>query len=176
MDVRTKGFAPLVQFPVRPAVVLVAAPDDDAWAIGALSRGARGILTKTAGADDMVAAVRVVRTGGIWARRRWLNECVSHLVGEAARRLSAEHAIGARLSPREREVLELAASGVGNKELAGRLFISEATVKTHLTQIFRKLGVTGRAALAAAYHDVTAVAGPPGVVRLADRKINHSAN
>ena len=59
-----------------------------------------------------------------------------------------------RLSRREREVLRHAATGVGNKELAHRLSISEATVKVHLTHIFQKLGVPGRAALAAAYHQV----------------------
>ena len=53
-----------------------------------------------------------------------------------------------------REVFRYAAAGLGNKEVAGRLAISEATVKVHLTHIFQKLGVRGRAELAAAFHGV----------------------
>jgi len=58
------------------------------------------------------------------------------------------------LSRREREVLHYAATGIRNKQLADQLAISEATVKAHLTHIFKKLGVGGRAELAAVYHDM----------------------
>ena len=58
------------------------------------------------------------------------------------------------LSEREREVMRLAAEGMGNREMADRLAISQATVKVHLGHIFQKLGVRGRAELAAAYHGV----------------------
>jgi DNA-binding NarL/FixJ family response regulator len=135
-------------------VIFVGASEDDAWATSVLSCGARGILTPTAGRDDLVNAIRVVRGGGIWARRRWLNACVLRIADASKRRVAAEGTLDARLSPREREVLEYAATGIGNKELADRLSITEATVKVHLTHIFQKLGVPGRAALAAAYHDV----------------------
>jgi DNA-binding NarL/FixJ family response regulator len=135
-------------------VIFVGAPDDDAWATAVLSAGARGILTRTADRDDLIKAIEVVRDGGIWARRRWLNACVLHIVGASKHQHAAQDTLEARLSRREREVLLHAATGVGNKELAERLSISEATVKVHLTHIFQKLGVPGRAALAATYHQV----------------------
>ena len=149
-DVWSSGRA----IPSEAVVILVGAPEDDAWATAVLSAGARGILTRSAGRDDLVNAIRVVRGGGIWARRRWLNACVLHVVGASKRRRATQDTVDTRLSRREREVLQHAATGVGNKELADRLSISEATVKVHLTRIFQKLGVPGRAALAAAYHQV----------------------
>ena len=139
-------------------VIFVGAPEDDDWATAALRSGARGILTRTASGDDLVKAIHVVRDGGIWARRHWLNICLMHLVDASKHRVATQDTLDARLSPREREVLEHAATGMGNKELADRLSISEATVKVHLTHIFQKLGVPGRAALAAAYHHLGAFA------------------
>ncbi len=140
--------------PERPIVIFVGASEDDSWATAALSAGARGILTRTSSRDDLVGAIRVVYGGGIWARRRWLNLCILHVVGASKHRLATQDVVDTRLSPREREVLRHAATGVCNKELADRLSISEATVKVHLGRIFQKLGVTGRAALAAAYHEM----------------------
>src|SRR4029453_18938188 len=67
---------------------------------------------------------------------------------------STTAAIERRLSCREQEVLHYAVAGFGNKEVADRLIISEATVKVHLTHIFRKLGLHGRGQLAAAYHGI----------------------
>lgn len=140
--------------PDRVPVIVVGAPDDDRWAALALSDGARGIVTAAGTPEDVLGAIQVVHDGGIWARRRWLNACVRHVVGRSRQRFAAQDLLDKRLSRREREVLRHAATGVGNKELADRLSISEATVKAHLTRIFQKLGVTGRAALAANYHDV----------------------
>lgn len=136
-------------------IIFVGAPEDDTWATAMLTAGARGILTRSANRSHLVQAIRVVRAGEIWARRRWLNACVLHVVDASKHRLMTRDTLDARLSRREREVLQHAATGVGNKELADRLSISEATVKVHLTHIFQKLGVPGRAALAAVYHDVS---------------------
>jgi DNA-binding NarL/FixJ family response regulator len=138
-------------------VIFVDASEDDAWAMMALAAGARGIVTRPSNRDDLINAIRVVHAGGIWARRRWLNACLLHVVGESKHRIATQDTVDTRLSRREREVLRHAATGVGNKELADRLSISEATVKVHLTRIFQKLGVPGRAALAAAYHHVDAI-------------------
>lgn len=146
----------VVSFPAIP-VIFVGASEDDAWATAALSAGARGILTRAASRSDLLQAIRVVHEGGIWARRRWLNQCILLVVGASRRRVATWDAVDARLSRREREVLRQAATGACNKELADRLSISEATVKVHLSRIFQKLGVPGRAALAAAYHDVKAL-------------------
>jgi DNA-binding NarL/FixJ family response regulator len=151
-----------------PYVIFVGAADDDAWASQALTEGARGVLTRAASREDLLKAIAVVRDGGIWARRRWLNACVQRRLGPTAQNTTHAMAADARLSPREEEVFRHAASGAGNKELADRLSITEATVKVHLTRIFRKLGVSGRAQLAALYHGLRTV-GPRDAVAAADR-------
>ena len=135
-----------------PAVIFVAAPHDDEWALQALGAGARGILPKESRGEDMLLAVRMVSQGTIWARRRVISARIDDLSGLTRRPVKA--LIEQRLSIREREVFRHAATGLGNKELATRLSITEATVKVHLTHIFQKLGVQSRAELAAAYHGI----------------------
>jgi two-component system nitrate/nitrite response regulator NarL len=139
-----------------PPVILVGAPDDDAWALEALSAGARGILTKMAPPEDVAKAIEVVRQEGIWACRRWLNAWLRRAAGPKATTRPDARVLEC-LSPRERQVFHHAATGAGNKAVAERLAISEATVKVHLTHIFKKLGVSGRAELAAAYHGLIPV-------------------
>jgi DNA-binding NarL/FixJ family response regulator len=151
------AWSPGRAIPDGAIVIFVGASEDDAWATMVLAAGARGIVTRPSTRDDLINAIRVVHAGGIWARRRWLNACVLHVVGASKHRIATQDTVDTRLSRREREVLRHAATGVGNKELADRLSISEATVKVHLTRIFQKLGVPGRAALAAAYHHVDAL-------------------
>ena len=144
-----------------PPSILVAAPDDDAWAPGALGVGARGILAKSAGASDLVHAVRVVHDGLIWARRRVIVEWLDRLTAVGPPPPRDGSPLDARLSIRERVVFRHAASGLGNRELADRLNISQATVKAHLTRIFQKLGVRTRGELAAAYHGIAPPAETP---------------
>lgn len=138
-----------------PSPILVGAPDDDGWAEQALTAGARGIITRTAPTADVLRAVRAVRAGSIWARRRWVDAALTCLAA-GRHRPAPGLELHARLSEREREVFRYAAAGLGNKQLAERLYISEATVKVHMTHIFQKLGVNGRAELAAAYHGLIA--------------------
>ena len=151
-----------------PYTIVVNAPDADAWAADALSAGVRGLLSSNASAGELVRAIHVVHEGGIWARRRWLIAYVQRATGSRREPVSMEAttSLDGRLSRREREVFRHAATGAGNKELATRLAISEATVKVHMTRIFRKLGLHGRAELAAAYHGLR-VGGDEVVRRLA---------
>ena len=160
-DVRLRANAP-------PYTIVVNAPETDAWAAEALSAGVRGLLSSDATATELLRAIHVVHDGGIWARRRWL---VAYVQCATDRRrgpvvMKARPSLDARLSKREREVFRHAATGAGNKELAARLAISEATVKVHMTRIFQKLGLHGRAELAAAYHGLR-VGGDDVVRRLA---------
>jgi len=156
-----------------PAVILVAAPDDEVWAEQALGTGARGLLAKSARSDTLLQAVRVVQAGGVWAPREVMARCIERLTAPLPAHRGAENVLH-RLSRREREVFRHAASGLSNKELAERLAISRATVKAHLTQVFQKLGVSGRAHLAAVYHGLAPMpartagvpASAPTVVRL----------
>jgi DNA-binding NarL/FixJ family response regulator len=136
-----------------PSVVFVAAPEDDNWAIEALIAGARGILGKRAAPGDLHKALRAIVDGQIWSSRRILTASLERLISPAP---AAPRAVACDLHPllsdREQEVFRLAAMGMANKELAGALSISEATVKVHLTHIFQKLELRGRGELAAAYH------------------------
>ena len=136
-----------------PRVVLVATPTDPEWVTQALTAGARGILAKSARPEDLLKAVRVVHEGQIWASRRAIEAWAESMAGGLSPR-GATADLERGLSEREREVLRHAAAGLGNRELAERLAISQATVKVHLGNIFQKLGVRGRAELAAAYHGV----------------------
>ena len=86
--------------------------------------------------------------------RTTLADCIRHLVTTSLSRNADAVSLDRTLSRREREIFHHAATGLGNRELAARLAIGEATVKAHLTKIFQKLGVRGRAELAAVYHGV----------------------
>ncbi|MEV0402096.1 response regulator transcription factor [Actinoallomurus sp. NPDC050550] len=122
----------------RPAVrVLVLTTfDTDSDVLPAIEAGATGYLLKDAPRDELVRAVRAAYRG-----ESVLSPSVA---GRLMGRVRAPSP-GA-LSKREREVLALVADGTTNREVARRLFVSEATVKTHLLHIYDKLGVRDRAA------------------------------
>lgn len=117
----------------RTAKVLIFstfARDDEIQA--ALDAGALGYLQKSASREELLTALRSVAQG-----RR-------HLVPELARRLNALR-LGPAITPREREILGLIASGRANKEIAYVLEVSEDTVKRHVSHILEKLNVNDRA-------------------------------
>ena len=139
----------------RTGVVMVALPADGEAAVDALAAGARGIVYATQPLTDVAKAVEGVCNGRVWAPRHVVVATWMRLKAETARQQRiTEPDLAGRLSSREREVFRNAAIGLGNKELASRLSISEATVKVHLTHIFQKLGVRGRGELAAAYYGI----------------------
>jgi DNA-binding NarL/FixJ family response regulator len=105
----------------------------------AIEAGATGYLLKDAGRDELVKAVRAAARG---------EAVLSPAV--ATRLMSQVRAPQEALSDREIEVLRLVAGGNANREVAKRLFLSEATVKTHLLHVYAKLGVNDRAAAVAA--------------------------
>jgi DNA-binding NarL/FixJ family response regulator len=135
-----------------PRVIIANIVDADDGALDALSAGARGVVFAAAPLDDIVKALRVVANNQVWAPRHVIVASWIRLRTEHEKRTAAELALAERLSIREREVFRYAAAGLGNKQVADRLSISEATVKVHLTHIFQKLGLRGRGELAAAYH------------------------
>lgn len=151
----------------RPVILFMVARDDEAWAVDALVAGARGVLARDARSEELIKAICLVHEGQIWARRQTIEAWAERMLGapSGSARITA---LEQGLSSREKEVLRHAATGLSNKELAGRLAISEATVKVHLTHIFQKLGVRGRAELAAAYHGLLQSASDtaaPGALR-----------
>src|SRR5262245_51451688 len=137
-----------------PRVIFTNVNEDDESALDVLSAGARGVVYASATPDEVVKAVHVVNNGQVWAPRHIIVATWMRMRSEVDKRNASEAALAQRLSIREREVFRYAAAGLGNKEVANRLAISEATVKVHLTHIFQKLGLRGRGELAAAYHGI----------------------
>ena len=137
---------------VRPWVILAGADRDERWAVEALKTGVRGILPKTATLENLLKAIRVVHQGEVWASNRVVALTVSELAARSVNPGAGKLAFRERLSAREQEIVHLVVDGLSNLEAASRLGITEATVKAHLTHIFQKLALRGRAQLAARYH------------------------
>jgi DNA-binding NarL/FixJ family response regulator len=112
---------------------------DDASVLGALRAGARGYLTKDAGAEEIRAAVEAVARG-----EAALDPAIQHHVLAAVSTPPPAEAPD-DLTPREAEVLTLIAEGLTNTEIAERLVVSAATVKSHVNHIFAKIGARDRA-------------------------------
>jgi DNA-binding NarL/FixJ family response regulator len=137
----------------RPPVLVLTTFDDDDVLWGALDAGAAGFVLKDASAEEIIAATRAVAGGAAW-----LDPAVTERVLRRARGATpapAAPSAPARipaLTDREHDVLRLMATGATNLEIARALFVSEATVKTHVGSIFSKLGVRDRpAAIVYAY-------------------------
>ncbi|MFC5599617.1 response regulator [Deinococcus cellulosilyticus] len=146
MDVRMKqvgGIEALKQLRAsgHPAHVLMLTTfDEDAALLGALQHGARGFIFKDAAPEDLLRAIQTVASGGMW-----LDPAVSQRVLSTFQGLHQKAPLPEDLTEREIEVLKHIGSGKNNLEIADVLAISEATVKTHVTRIFQKLGVRDRA-------------------------------
>jgi DNA-binding NarL/FixJ family response regulator len=137
---------------VRPWVILAGADRDERWAVEALKTGVRGILSKRATVESLLKAVRVVHQGEVWASKRVFALTVEELAASSVNHPVSKLDFWERLSGREQEIVHLIVGGLSNLEAANRLGITEATVKAHLTRIFRKLALRGRAQLTARYH------------------------
>jgi DNA-binding NarL/FixJ family response regulator len=129
-------------------VILLTASASDAHIERAVNCGAWGIMLKDTAADDLLAAIE-----GVVAGERWLPE---DLVGPAIlreiQRRNQKQSLDALLTPREQELVRLVAEGLANKQIARRIRISEGTVKIHLHNIYQKVGVSNRTALATLAH------------------------
>jgi DNA-binding NarL/FixJ family response regulator len=138
----------------RPRAIALTTYADDASVLGALRAGARGYLTKDAGAEQIRAAVEAVARGEAALDPAVQHHVVAALAGDAG---APARELPDGLTPREAEVLELIAAGLSNAEIAERLVVSAATVKSHVNHLFAKAGVRDRAqAVAYAYrHGLT---------------------
>ncbi|MGV0351523.1 response regulator [Corynebacterium guaraldiae] len=122
-----------------PPVLILTTYDTQADILAAVEAGALGYLLKDAPEDTLHTAVLDTAAG-----KRTLAPEVTNLLAE---RLAQPETA---LSPRELEILQALATGASNKQIAQRLFISEATVKTHLIHVYQKLGVETRTAAVSA--------------------------
>ncbi len=125
-------------------IIVLTTYADDRSVLDALRAGARGFLTKDSGADEIARAIAAVVRGDAA-----IDPAVQHHLVEA---VATGPDLPDGLTPREAEVLGLIADGLSNREIAERLFVSEATVKSHVNHLFTKTGVRDRAqAVAYAY-------------------------
>ncbi|MFJ3914295.1 response regulator transcription factor [Streptomyces vinaceus] len=134
------------EHPEVAVVVLTTFADDDSI-LGALGAGARGYLTKNAGRQDITRAILAAAAGQSVLDR----EVQDRLLATARTKMPppdgppSDAPLPEDLTPREREVLALIGQGLPNRGIAERLFISEATVKTHINNLFAKAGIRDRA-------------------------------
>jgi DNA-binding NarL/FixJ family response regulator len=152
------GADPEVAVPVGPRIIILTTFDLDEYVYGALSAGASGFLLKDVTPEHLVAAVQLIRTGDALLApsitRRLVERFAGRSGGPPAPSASAELPASSHpgtvgcavsvLTPREFEVLGLIARGMSNGEIAAKLFLSEATVKTHVARILTKLGLRDR--------------------------------
>ncbi|WP_455352202.1 response regulator [Streptomyces sp. SYSU K217416] len=125
--------------PGAPRVLVLTTYDTDADILAAVEAGASGYLLKDAPPEELAAAVRTAAAG-----RSALAPAVAHRLMDRMRTPAQA------LTKRELEVLQLVGDGLSNQQISKRLFLSQATVKSHLVHIYAKLGVDSRTAAVAA--------------------------
>lgn len=129
------------EFPVCRIVMLTTFERDD-YIANALQAGASGFLLKTAGPEELVRAIRIVANGESLLSPAITMRVIQQLT--TATPPVPAPAILEQLTSREIEVLELLAEGLSNSELAAQLFVSEATIKTHISNLLSKLDLRDR--------------------------------
>ncbi|MDQ1725293.1 MAG: hypothetical protein QOG52_2321 [Frankiaceae bacterium] len=141
-----------------PHVIVLTTFHADDQVLGALRAGAVGFLLKDTPPAEIVSAVRLVAGGDAMLSPSVTRTLLAHLGdGKASdRRASAVQRLAA-LSDREREVAVAVGTGMSNAEIAQTLFLSEATVKAHVSRLFTRLDVSNRVQIAIVVHDAAAV-------------------
>lgn len=163
----------------RPAVLVLTTFDDEAYVLSAVRAGASGFLLKDTDPDLLVSAVRAVHRGDSLvdpaSTRVLLERCMEleRRVGGTAEPAPAQPdprwtGALAQLSDREREILVWMARGLSNRDLATKLFVSETTVKTHVSSVLSKLGLSSRV-------QAVVVAYEAGVVRPGEADVRWDA-
>lgn len=131
------------------AILIVTTFDRDDYLFAALSAGASGFLLKNAGPEELVSAVRIVGAGDALLAPEVTRRVIERFAAGDAPPPASPASAGPLpllepLTEREAEVLHLMAEALSNAEIAARLFIGEATVKTHVSNVLQKLGARDR--------------------------------
>jgi DNA-binding NarL/FixJ family response regulator len=132
-----------------PRVVLLAAMIDDGEVLEAMELGVAGIFLKEMPPTLLLQCIRKVHAGEQWIEKQSMARAVNRLL----QRQSGEREVARILTPRELEIVRMVAEGMRTLAIAGRLHVSEGTVKTHLHNIYEKLKLDGRGALIAFARD-----------------------
>jgi DNA-binding NarL/FixJ family response regulator len=132
--------------PAAPPVLVLTTFDDDEVLSGALRAGAAGFVLKDAPGEELIRSARSVAAGDAWLDPSVTERVLATYRSAAPVRDDGAAARIEELTPRERDVLRLIGRGASNTEIAESLFVSEATVKSHIGHIFTKLDLRDRAA------------------------------
>jgi two-component system nitrate/nitrite response regulator NarL len=150
LDLDLKGSSSIDFLPALVAngstrVVILSANRDQGTLAAAVKAGARGVVSKEAPTDDVLLAVRKVHGGELWLDQSLMQALLGQLVAPAPKADPEAERI-TTLTARERDVIGMIVQGKGalNKDLAERAFISERTLRNHLTTIYQKLDVANR--------------------------------
>ncbi len=145
-----------------PRVLVLTTFDLDEYVFGALRAGAAGFLLKDAPRERLIEAIRVVHSGVALLSPSITRRLIEDFAARSDP-IKPPAAVLAELTPREREVLGLVAHGLSNAEIAARLVVTEATVKSHVGAVLLKLGLRDRVqAVVFAYEHGIVVAGEAG--------------
>jgi DNA-binding NarL/FixJ family response regulator len=128
----------------RPRILMLTTFDLDEYAFAALKAGASGFLLKDVPPDELLFAIRAVHSGDAVVAPSTTRRLIDQFAPLLPAADTPPPAELEGLTEREHEVLVLVAQGLSNSEIAGKLFVSEATVKTHVGRILAKLGLRDR--------------------------------
>ena len=126
-------------------VLLLAGNISDGEVVEAMRMGVKGIVLKEMAPNLLVASVRKVAAGGVWLEKDAVARAFERMLDQQEKR----EKVATSLTRREIEIVTMVARGLANRDIGEALFISEATVKTHLHSIYEKTAVKGRMQLAA---------------------------
>ena len=143
-----ESISPLIsEFP-RLSCLLIMSTHDPEKELAALKLGIKGVMIENSERDTLLECIRCISGGGLWFRRAVLEKFISeqlffHKLKESAK----QELIPPTFTRRELEIIQMAGKGVKNREIGRSLFISEKTVKHHLSKIFKKLQIKKRTEL-----------------------------
>lgn len=144
------------QYP-QVKVLVLSTFDDDQYIADAMRAGAKGYLLKDMPSEELAQAIRFVHLGYTQLAPGLMEKLMTGFAAASQTEKSeAKSAAFAQLTPREQEVLQLVAAGATNRDIAQQLFISEGTVKTHVTHLLNRLNLRNRSQLAIYAHSILA--------------------
>ncbi|WP_169949115.1 response regulator transcription factor [Microbispora sp. H11081] len=126
------------------AIIMLTTFDEDEYVSRALAEGAAGFLLKAADPRELIIGVRAVAGGAAYLSPRIAHKVITRLSGGRLARAATARRQVETLTPREREVLALVGRGMSNQDVGRELFLSEGTVKSHVSAILLRLGLDNR--------------------------------
>jgi DNA-binding NarL/FixJ family response regulator len=133
----------LTRAAARSRVLILTTFEQDDYIFGALRAGASGFLLKRTRPEELIAAVHTIADGDSLLSPSVTRRVIDRMAQQPTPALTDEAKL-AELTPREREVLELVARGLANREIANELVVEESTIRTHVKRILMKLGLRDR--------------------------------